>query len=187
MGQEEKSGGLGGGYRGGRVAPGAAGQCLISPSPPASLRGLHGCHPEPDGPGPLQLLHPGIPFPARAAGECCPAQRHPDLLSPAPPNLSWGILLAYTWAPSTGTTYPCPQHSWLYTEVKVLPSGGKGCSQPRCSAQHHPGRASRLSLAPDTSFSRQDFLMETFILFKDLIGKTVYPSDWMVMNMVQNR
>uniref|UniRef100_A0A8C3IK91 Dedicator of cytokinesis 2 n=1 Tax=Chrysemys picta bellii TaxID=8478 RepID=A0A8C3IK91_CHRPI len=33
----------------------------------------------------------------------------------------------------------------------------------------------------------QDFLMETFILFKDLIGKTVYPSDWMVMNMVQNR
>ncbi|XP_064304760.1 dedicator of cytokinesis protein 2-like [Phalacrocorax carbo] len=32
-----------------------------------------------------------------------------------------------------------------------------------------------------------DFLMETFILFKDLIGKMVYPSDWMVMNMVQNR
>ncbi|NXI23379.1 DOCK2 protein, partial [Sterrhoptilus dennistouni] len=32
-----------------------------------------------------------------------------------------------------------------------------------------------------------DFLMETFILFKDLIGKTVYPGDWMVMNMVQNR
>lgn len=29
--------------------------------------------------------------------------------------------------------------------------------------------------------------METFILFKDLIGKMVYPSDWMVMNMVQNR
>lgn len=29
--------------------------------------------------------------------------------------------------------------------------------------------------------------METFILFKDLIGKTVYPPDWMVMNMVQNR
>ncbi|XP_077122133.1 dedicator of cytokinesis protein 2 [Ranitomeya variabilis] len=32
-----------------------------------------------------------------------------------------------------------------------------------------------------------DFLMETFILFKDLIGKNVYPSDWMTMSMVQNR
>ncbi|XP_064916111.1 dedicator of cytokinesis protein 2-like isoform X3 [Columba livia] len=32
-----------------------------------------------------------------------------------------------------------------------------------------------------------DFLMETSILFKDLIGKTVYPCDWVVMNMVQNR
>uniref|UniRef100_A0A667XT06 Dedicator of cytokinesis 2 n=1 Tax=Myripristis murdjan TaxID=586833 RepID=A0A667XT06_9TELE len=33
----------------------------------------------------------------------------------------------------------------------------------------------------------QDFLMETFLLFKDLIGKHVYPSDWMAMIMVQNR
>ncbi|XP_027695739.1 dedicator of cytokinesis protein 5 [Vombatus ursinus] len=32
-----------------------------------------------------------------------------------------------------------------------------------------------------------DFLMETFIMFKDLIGKNVYPPDWMVMNMMQNR
>ncbi|XP_010221630.1 PREDICTED: dedicator of cytokinesis protein 2-like, partial [Tinamus guttatus] len=32
-----------------------------------------------------------------------------------------------------------------------------------------------------------DFLMETFILFKDLLGTSVYPSDWVVMNMVQNR
>uniref|UniRef100_H3BAQ7 Dedicator of cytokinesis 5 n=1 Tax=Latimeria chalumnae TaxID=7897 RepID=H3BAQ7_LATCH len=32
-----------------------------------------------------------------------------------------------------------------------------------------------------------DFLMETFIMFKDLIGMTVYPTDWMVMNMMQNR
>ncbi|KAJ7305167.1 hypothetical protein JRQ81_011072, partial [Phrynocephalus forsythii] len=32
-----------------------------------------------------------------------------------------------------------------------------------------------------------DFLMETFIMFKDLIGKNVYPSDWMVMNMMQCR
>ncbi|KAG9490824.1 hypothetical protein GDO78_006256 [Eleutherodactylus coqui] len=32
-----------------------------------------------------------------------------------------------------------------------------------------------------------DFLMETFIMFKYLIGKNVYPSDWMTMSMVQNR
>ncbi|XP_073911286.1 dedicator of cytokinesis protein 5 isoform X1 [Castor canadensis] len=32
-----------------------------------------------------------------------------------------------------------------------------------------------------------DFLMETFIMFKDLIGKNVYAQDWMVMNMTQSR
>uniref|UniRef100_A0A8D0DG08 Dedicator of cytokinesis 1 n=1 Tax=Sander lucioperca TaxID=283035 RepID=A0A8D0DG08_SANLU len=32
-----------------------------------------------------------------------------------------------------------------------------------------------------------DFLMETFIMFKDLIGKNVYPSDWVIMNMMQNK
>ncbi|XP_031413970.1 dedicator of cytokinesis protein 2 [Clupea harengus] len=32
-----------------------------------------------------------------------------------------------------------------------------------------------------------DFLMETFLLFMDLIGKRVYPSDWVAMIMVQNR
>nr|XP_015204817.1 PREDICTED: dedicator of cytokinesis protein 2-like [Lepisosteus oculatus] len=32
-----------------------------------------------------------------------------------------------------------------------------------------------------------DFLMETFMVFKDLIGKHVYPSDWVGMIMVQNR
>ncbi|XP_053125035.1 dedicator of cytokinesis protein 5 isoform X1 [Hemicordylus capensis] len=32
-----------------------------------------------------------------------------------------------------------------------------------------------------------DFLMETFIMFKDLIGKNVYASDWMVMNMMQSK
>uniref|UniRef100_A0AAY4DRV2 Dedicator of cytokinesis 2 n=1 Tax=Denticeps clupeoides TaxID=299321 RepID=A0AAY4DRV2_9TELE len=36
-------------------------------------------------------------------------------------------------------------------------------------------------------FSLQDFLMETFLLFKDLIGKHVYHSDWVAMIMVQNR
>ncbi|XP_059499832.1 dedicator of cytokinesis protein 5-like isoform X3 [Stegostoma tigrinum] len=38
-----------------------------------------------------------------------------------------------------------------------------------------------------TSHDIIDFLMETFIMFKDLIGKAVYRKDWMVMNMVQNR
>ncbi|ELK11819.1 Dedicator of cytokinesis protein 1 [Pteropus alecto] len=32
-----------------------------------------------------------------------------------------------------------------------------------------------------------DFLMETFIMFKNLIGKNVYPSDWVIMNTVQNK
>ncbi|XP_066567873.1 dedicator of cytokinesis protein 2 isoform X2 [Amia ocellicauda] len=32
-----------------------------------------------------------------------------------------------------------------------------------------------------------DYLMETFIIFKDLVRKTVYPPDWTVMAMVQNR
>lgn len=35
--------------------------------------------------------------------------------------------------------------------------------------------------------SLQDFLMETFIMFKDLIGKNVCAKDWMVMNMTQSR
>ncbi|KAB0369793.1 hypothetical protein FD755_018786 [Muntiacus reevesi] len=37
-----------------------------------------------------------------------------------------------------------------------------------------------------TSSELVDFLMETFIMFKDLIGKNVYPVDWMAMSMVQN-
>lgn len=40
---------------------------------------------------------------------------------------------------------------------------------------------------PMVLFFQQDFLMETFIMFKDLIGKNVYASDWMVMNMMQSR
>ncbi|KAK7918808.1 hypothetical protein WMY93_010092 [Mugilogobius chulae] len=32
-----------------------------------------------------------------------------------------------------------------------------------------------------------DFLMETFIMFKNLIGENVYPSDWIIMNMMQNK
>ena len=65
----------------GHVAPAhpavpAAGpwQCPTSLCPPESLCGLHGCHPEPDGQGPLQLLHQGVPLPARADGECYPTR-----------------------------------------------------------------------------------------------------------------
>lgn len=29
--------------------------------------------------------------------------------------------------------------------------------------------------------------METFIMFKNLIGKNVYPFDWVIMNMMQNK
>uniref|UniRef100_UPI00398F705B dedicator of cytokinesis protein 2-like isoform X1 n=1 Tax=Pristiophorus japonicus TaxID=55135 RepID=UPI00398F705B len=32
-----------------------------------------------------------------------------------------------------------------------------------------------------------DFFMETFLVFMDLIGKNVYPADWMAMSIVQNR
>ncbi|XP_052047074.1 dedicator of cytokinesis protein 5 isoform X2 [Apodemus sylvaticus] len=49
---------------------------------------------------------------------------------------------------------------------------------------------SHYSLYISTFKTRQDimdFLMETFIMFKDLIGKNVYAKDWMVMNMTQNR
>ncbi|KAM7141237.1 dedicator of cytokinesis protein 5 isoform 1-T1 [Molossus nigricans] len=38
-----------------------------------------------------------------------------------------------------------------------------------------------------TRLDIMDFLMETFIMFKDLIGKNVYAKDWMVMNMTQSR
>ncbi|XP_068800109.1 dedicator of cytokinesis protein 2-like isoform X3 [Struthio camelus] len=50
-------------------------------------------------------------------------------------------------------------------------------------ADHYRSYIEAFSSRPEL----MDFLMETFILFKDLIGKTVHPADWMVMNMVQNR
>uniref|UniRef100_A0A8C7RZW3 Dedicator of cytokinesis 2 n=1 Tax=Oncorhynchus mykiss TaxID=8022 RepID=A0A8C7RZW3_ONCMY len=42
------------------------------------------------------------------------------------------------------------------------------------------------TLMPSLLYVLQDFLMETFLLFKDLIGKHVYPSDWMAMIMLWN-
>uniref|UniRef100_A0A8B9NE39 Dedicator of cytokinesis 2 n=1 Tax=Accipiter nisus TaxID=211598 RepID=A0A8B9NE39_9AVES len=161
-----------------------------------SLRGLHGCHPEPDGQGPLQLLHQGVPLPARADGECCPIQQDPGPPSLAPPCLSipplgWGIppvpvpclhLALVPPALDTGTAHiPAPQgRSSCWQVARAAPSPG---AQHSITLGGHCGRAQLLTSPPPW----QDFLMEIFILFKDLIGKTVYPSDWMVMNMVQNR
>uniref|UniRef100_A0A8C2T4L4 Dedicator of cytokinesis protein 2-like n=1 Tax=Coturnix japonica TaxID=93934 RepID=A0A8C2T4L4_COTJA len=87
------------------------------------------------------------------------AQKVPPSCTAGPPCLCWL---------QPGNTSGC----WFITGVahSTAPGGLHGCAS-----------------ASDSSSSSQDFLMETFILFKDLIGKTVYPSDWMVMNMVQNR
>lgn len=69
-------------------------------------------------------------------------------------------------------------------------SGG-GLSHSSCS---YSGRAGRPGLGPRAPAGRlsvsvlfQDFLMETFIMFKNLIGKNVYPFDWVIMNMMQNK
>lgn len=51
--------------------------------------------------------------------------------------------------------------------------GGRECP-PNCTLFHN-------------TLLFQDFLMETFIMFKNLIGKNVYPSDWVIMNMMQNK
>ena len=39
----------------------------------------------------------------------------------------------------------------------------------------------------DTRFDLLDFLMEILMVFRDLIGKNVYPPDWVQMVMLQNR
>ena len=36
-------------------------------------------------------------------------------------------------------------------------------------------------------FILQDFLMELFLLFRELLSNNIFPKDWMVMTMVQNR
>ena len=33
----------------------------------------------------------------------------------------------------------------------------------------------------------QDFLMEIFLLFREFVSDNIFPKDWMVMTMVQNR
>lgn len=58
------------------------------------------------------------------------------------------------------------------------------------SLQHHLMLVLYMPLEHSIEFSFflvQDFLMETFIMFKDLIGKRVFPRDWMLMTMTQNK
>jgi dedicator of cytokinesis protein 1 len=39
----------------------------------------------------------------------------------------------------------------------------------------------------NTPFDLLDFLMEILMVFRDLVGRSVYPPDWMEMIMLQNR
>ena len=38
-----------------------------------------------------------------------------------------------------------------------------------------------------TPFDLLDFLMEILMVFRDLVGRSVYPADWLEMIMLQNR
>ena len=38
-----------------------------------------------------------------------------------------------------------------------------------------------------TTFDLLDFLMEILMVFRDLVGRSVYPADWLEMIMLQNR
>ena len=38
-----------------------------------------------------------------------------------------------------------------------------------------------------TTFDLLDFLMEILMVFRDLVGRSVYPPDWLEMIMLQNR
>uniref|UniRef100_A0A8B9NCY3 C2 DOCK-type domain-containing protein n=1 Tax=Accipiter nisus TaxID=211598 RepID=A0A8B9NCY3_9AVES len=87
---------------------------------------------------------------------------------------------------------------WMVPQPGYWPSPCRGNTTPLLQSHYVACMAAILSQMDKDHYSSyikafpsrpelMDFLMEIFILFKDLIGKTVYPSDWMVMNMVQNR
>uniref|UniRef100_A0A663FHH1 Dedicator of cytokinesis 2 n=1 Tax=Aquila chrysaetos chrysaetos TaxID=223781 RepID=A0A663FHH1_AQUCH len=87
---------------------------------------------------------------------------------------------------------------WMVPQPGHWPSPCRGNTTPLLQSHYVACMAAILSQMDKDHYSSyikvfpsrpelMDFLMEIFILFKDLIGKTVYPSDWMVMNMVQNR
>uniref|UniRef100_A0A8C4GWS9 Dedicator of cytokinesis 1 n=1 Tax=Dicentrarchus labrax TaxID=13489 RepID=A0A8C4GWS9_DICLA len=73
--------------------------------------------------------------------------------------------------------------------VLLFPSGNRSITRESTSPslrKKHTSTVNNTFNLRKLSFL-QDFLMETFIMFKDLIGKNVYPSDWVIMNMMQNK
>ena len=84
----------------------------------------------------------------------------------------------------------CPGSVWKRTLGRVLRGGGPSERRGRGNLGVQAGGV-RFLFALGGLFQRvasfQDFLMETFIMFKHLIGKNVYPSDWVIMTMMQNK
>uniref|UniRef100_A0A8C9N770 Dedicator of cytokinesis 2 n=1 Tax=Serinus canaria TaxID=9135 RepID=A0A8C9N770_SERCA len=108
----------------------------------------------------------------------------PTLLSQVGHGGPWGL----SWA--VGCQGGCPGQAlavpMLGWHCVAVPSHYVACMATILSQMdkdHYSTYIQAFSSRPEL----MDFLMETFILFKDLIGKTVYPGDWVVMNMVQNR
>ncbi|NWH99046.1 DOCK2 protein, partial [Tichodroma muraria] len=99
-------------------------------------------------------------------------------LSPVDTNTAAVGALVYEWTGGTRTAsssmVPLPQSHYVACMATILSQMDK---------DHYSTYIRAFPSRPEL----MDFLMETFILFKDLIGKTVYPGDWVVMNMVQNR
>ncbi|KAB0350444.1 hypothetical protein FD754_015301 [Muntiacus muntjak] len=108
----------------------------------------------------------------------------------------WESMLSLSWEPSElleeTLLMPSPG-GWMYGQFFLYPG-----SQGRSPSSHFVAcMTAILNQMGDqhysfyietfqTSSELVDFLMETFIMFKDLIGKNVYPVDWMAMSMVQN-
>uniref|UniRef100_A0A7N8YBC5 Dedicator of cytokinesis 2 n=1 Tax=Mastacembelus armatus TaxID=205130 RepID=A0A7N8YBC5_9TELE len=74
----------------------------------------------------------------------------------------------------------------LYSETHTEPSKVVACMTAILSQMDDRHYATYIETFTGTT-DLVDFLMESFLLFKDLIGKHVYSSDWMAMIMVQNR
>ncbi|NWR39307.1 DOCK2 protein, partial [Tachuris rubrigastra] len=132
--------------------------------------------PRPGPAGPLHILRghgcphspraPGVPAPSRSPGFRAPGTAS-RFLAPGFPRPGRGVVQG-----------PVPSH---------LPQSHYVACMAAILSQMDKDHYSAYIQAFPSRSELMDFLMETFILFKDLIGKTVYPCDWVVMNMVQNR